>query len=315
MSKAQKSRQKYAFLEPAALQELGNLRFAARRIVDGAFAGRHRSKMKGSSVEFADYREYSPGDDLRRLDWKVFMRTQRPFIRTFDEETNMSCHLVLDTSASMDFGKNTPGARKGDRATSLSKLDYCRFLAAALAYLVVDNRDQAGLGLIGEKLDDWREPGSTRRHLDELLNILERAQVAPKTNLAQGLMSLFTMCRRKGVLVLISDFLDNDLDGLFKTLRLFRHRRFEVILFHVAHPEELELPEGRSFRFFDPEGGGEIDADPQQVFLDYQREFEGHCRRIRGMSLAAGCEYNYVETHTPYPDAIRAYLRSREAGQ
>jgi len=302
------------FLEPAALQELNNLRFAGKRIVEGSFAGKHRSRMRGSSVEFAGFREYSPGDDLRRLDWKVLARTKRPYVRTYDEETNLSCLLVVDTSASMDFGARRGAKTAADkRGASLSKLDYCRFLVAALAYLIVENRDQAGLALMGEKLDTWCEPGSTQQHLDKLLNIMQRAKISPRTRLAEGLATLFTLCRRRGVLVLVSDFLDSDVDEMFKAIRLFRHRRFEVILFHVAHPGELELPEGRSFKFFDPEGGGETDADPQQVQVEYQKAFEAHQTRVRNMAIGAGCEYQFIYTATPYPEAIRAYLRMREA--
>jgi uncharacterized protein (DUF58 family) len=306
---AETERQRFAFLEPAALQELKNLRFAAKRIVEGSFAGRHRSRLRGSSVEFADYREYAPGDDLRRLDWKVFLRTRRPYVRTFDEETNMSVLLALDTSASMNFGG---GDSRGERGAALSKLDYCRYLTAALAYLVVNSRDQAGLALAGTRLDYWCEPGSTRLHLDTLLSALERATVAPSTRLAAALGTLYTLCRSRGLLVLVSDFLDDDLPGLFHHVRLFRHRRFEVILFHVVHPEELTLPEGRAVQFYDLEGPGVLEADPQDVHAGYTEAFAAHRETVRSMAIASGCEYELIDTRTPYPDAIRRYLRMRE---
>ncbi len=314
MSEALPTRRAQSFLDPAALQDLKNLRFAAKRIVEGSFAGRHRSKLRGSSVEFADYREYTPGDDLRRLDWKVFMRTRRPYVRTYDEETNMNCLLALDISASMAFGGTgvlKPGSI--DRAAGLSKLDYCRFLAAGLAYLIVENRDEAGLALLGQGLSDYSAPRSTRSHLDELLNKLERAQVAPVTRLAAGLQTLFSLCRKRGVLVLISDFIDEHLDEFFQAIRLFRHRRFEIVLFHVVHPEELALPQGRAIRFYDPESLHEVEIDPQDVERDYLDGFNAHLQRVRNMALGSGCEYEMIDTRTPYPDAIRAYLRAREA--
>ncbi|MCZ7644414.1 MAG: DUF58 domain-containing protein [Planctomycetota bacterium] len=301
---------RYRFLEPAALQELKNLRFIAKRIVEGSFAGRHRSNIRGSSVEFADYREYSPGDDLRRLDWKVYLRTRRPYIRTFDEETNLTVLLAVDTSRSMDFGGRES---RGARGAALTKLNYARYLAAALAYLVVQSRDQAGLALVANDLAGWHAPGSTHRHLDGLLNLLERAEVGKSTRLGAGLESLFTLVRRRGILILVSDFLDENLDDLFRMVRLYRHRRFEVILFHVIHPEEQALPYGRNFRFVDSEGGGELEVDPRDVEQGYAAAFEAHRLRVRNLALGCGCEYEPVETGVTYPDAIRAYLRVREA--
>ena len=303
---------RFAFLEPAALQELQNLRFAAKRIVEGSFAGRHRSKLRGSSVEFADYREYTPGDDLRRLDWKVLMRTRRPYIRTYDEETNMSCVLILDTSASMNFGGLE---MSGARGAGLTKLDYSRFLAAGLSYLIVENRDQAGLALIDNGLYDWHPPGSTRLQLDGLLNSLERARADKDTKLGHGMEALFTLCRRRGLLVVISDFLDSNLDDFFRVVRLYRHRRFEIILFHVVHPEELALPMGRAYRFFDPETKQEIEIDPQDVESSYTAGVAAHRQLVRNLALGSGCEYELIDTRTPYPNAIRAFLRARQAAQ
>jgi hypothetical protein len=151
-------------------------------------------------------------------------------------------------------------------------------------------------------------------HLDELLNKLERAQISPGTRLAAGMHTLFTLCRKRGMLVLISDFLDEDLDAFFQSVRLFRHRRFEIVLFHIVHPEELALPEGRAIRFYDSESPREVEIDPQDVERDYLAAFAAHRQRVRNMALGSGCEYQALETGTPYPDAIRAYLRAREAG-
>jgi uncharacterized protein (DUF58 family) len=310
IKKEPKRKSKHKFLEPSALQDLRNLRFAAKRIVEGTTSGRHRSNLRGSSVEFADYRAYTPGDDLRRLDWKVYLRIKKPFVRTYDEETNMTVSVLLDVSASMDFG----GAQsQGERGAKLTKLDYSRFLAAALAYLVVDSRDQAALALIGDGLRNWCEPGATRVHLDKVLTTIEKAEISQKTNLGAAMRNMFTLCKRRGLLVIVSDFLDPNIDDFFQCLRLFRHRRFEVILFHVIHPEEITLPEGRAFRFYDPEDGGEIEVDPQDVAEQYRAKFEEHRQRIRNLAIGCGCEYEMVDTTTPYPEAIRAYLRRREA--
>lgn len=308
-------RSKWRFLEPAALQGMKNLRFAARRVVEGSFSGRHRSKMRGSSVEFADYREYSPGDDLRHLDWKVYLRTRRPYVRTYVEETNLSVNLLLDVSASMAFGGREPAVQDSRRGARLTKLDYCRYLAASLAYLIVSSRDQAGLALVDQDVQEYCAPGATFRHLDVLLNAIERAEPGRGTRLGASLDKIYALCRRRGILIVISDFLDDRMEELFRAIRLFRHRRFEVILFHVVHPEELHLPEGRAFRFYDPESKGEVEVDPQDVQSDYDLAFEDFRRSVRAKALGSGCEYEMVNTRTPYPDLLHHYLLFRQGWQ
>jgi uncharacterized protein (DUF58 family) len=299
-------RSKFRFLEPAALQGLRNLRLAARRIVEGSFAGRHRSRLRGSSVEFADYREYTPGDDLRRLDWKALARMGRPYLRTFDEETNLRCVFVLDRSSSMQF--------RGDPSkTRWTKLEYARYFLAATAYLVTQSRDQVGLAVGSGGLDQYLEAQSGFAHLDLVLHALEAITPAPKTDLGKILTDLYPRLRRRAVLVLFSDFLSPSSDDLFQALRVYRHRQFEAILFHVIDPLERDLPEGGSFRFRDPEGPEAVDAAPADVRVAYRERFAKFLEDTRRQALASGCDYEQIGTDVPYPEALRRFLRLREA--
>jgi uncharacterized protein (DUF58 family) len=291
-----------SFLQPQALQGLRNLRLAAKRIVEGSFAGRHRSRLRGSSVEFADYREYAPGDDLRRLDWKAFARLGRPYLRTYDEETNLRCVFVLDASGSMDFGP-----------AGVTKLDYARYLLAATAYLVSESRDQAGLAVGADRLEQFLEPRSGSQHLDRVLDVLERIAPKPKTDLAALLDGLFPRLRRRSLLLVYSDFLVADLDALFKALRVFRHRGSEVVLFHVLDPAERELPDGRAYRFRDAEGPGAVDASPDEVRAAYRERLDEFLVDVRRRAAGSGCDYERLDTDLPYPEALRRFLRHREA--
>ena len=295
----------WRFLDPEALQRLKDLRLAARRIVEGSFGGRHRSRLRGTSVEFADYREYAPGDDLRRLDWKAFVRLARPYIRTYDEETNLRSIFLLDTSASMSFGAGGPAR--------VSKLDHGRFLLAALAYLVIQCRDQAGLALGGDRLDEYVEPGASMPHLNRLLLALEKARPGRRTDLAAILTSLSLLARRRALLVVCSDFLDASAVEFFRAVRILRHRGFEVILFHLLDPQERDLPDGAAFRFTDPEGSHAVDASPAEIRAEYRARLDGFIHSIRKQALALGCDHERIDTDTPYPEMLQRYLRWRES--
>jgi len=293
------------FLEPQALRRLRNLRLAARRIVEGTFAGRHRSRLRGTSVEFADYREYTPGDDLRRLDWKAFVRLGRPYLRTYDEETNLRCLLMLDTSTSMDFG--------AEGKQRVSKLDYARFLLAALGYLVVQSRDQAGLALGADRLETYLEPQAHSGHLNRILHSLEQVRPVARTDLPALLKELYPLVRRRAVLILCSDFLEVALDDFFMALRALRHRGFEVVLFHLLHPLERDLPPGAAYHFVDPEGASSVDASPAEIRTEYRKLLDSFLDKVRHQALACGCDYELLHTDVPYPEALERYLRFRES--
>lgn len=287
------------FLDLPALAALEHLRFAPRRAVEGSFAGRHASRRQGGAGEFADYREYSDGEDLRRLDWKVLARTGRAYTRLYQDETNLICTLVVDASASMRFG------------AAGSKLEYVQFLATALSHVISRQQDQVGLAVAAGSLRDYLAPGGTAGHVARLQTIVAELATEPATDLAGALRTLFQQQTRRGVLMMLSDFLVDDLEAVFTSVRLFRHRGWEVIALHIVHPEEERLPDGTAFRFEGMEADGWCDCSPQEVRELYQQRFEAHAGMLRTLALAAGCDYRRVSTTIPYLKTLGGFLVER----
>jgi uncharacterized protein (DUF58 family) len=287
------------FLDLRALASLQHLRFTTRQRIEGAYTGRHTSRRHGGAGEFADFREYTDGEDLRRLDWKVLARTGRAYTRLYQDETNLVATLVLDASGSMRFG------------TGLSKLEYVQYLATALSEVISWQQDQVGLAVIAKSLQDFRPPGSTRTHITQLQEAIERLQTEPVTDLAGGLNALFQRLARRGVLLVMSDFLVDDLESVFAAVRLFRHRRWEVVILHVVHPDEEQLPDGAAYRFEGLEGEGRIDASPGEIRTLYHQRFEAYAGTLRTLALAAGCDYRRVSTAIPYLQTLGGFLVER----
>jgi len=295
------------FLDLRALAALSRLRFAPRHRIEGSYSGKHQSRAQGGSGEFVDYREYTAGEDLRRLDWKVLGRTGRAYLRVYQEETNLVCTLVLDSSDSMRFG-DAPPLRHGSEGT---KLEYVQLLATALSHLIGRQQDQVGLALVADGLAGFYPPGGTPGHVARLLDAIEDLETAPVTRLGQGLRDLFRRLSQRGVLVVLSDFLVEDLDDVFSALRLFRHRQFEVILLQIVHPDEERLPEGTAYRFVGLEKDGSVDASPREIRELYQERFEAHVAEVRSMALSIGCDYRRVSTAIPYLHTLGEFLVER----
>lgn len=292
------------FLNLRALSALAHMRFVTKRQIEGAYGGRHRSRQKGGAGEFADFREYSPGEDLRRLDWKVLARTGKGFIRLFQDETNLRCTIVLDASGSMQFGSH----KKGD---GNSKLEYVQYLATALTHVITRQQDQAAVAIASDGLADVYSPGSTSAHVQRLHQAIEQIQTKPATKLASALRDLFGRLRGHGVLLVASDFLVDDLDEVFASLRLFRHRRWEVVVLHVIHPDEERLPQGVAYRFEGMENDGQIDCSPAEIRTLYESRFAAHVAAVRGLALSAGCDYRRVSTAVPYLQTLGGFLVER----
>jgi uncharacterized protein (DUF58 family) len=284
--------------------------FAARVIVEGAYAGRHRSPYKGSAAEFVDYREYYPGDEIRTIDWKAYARTDRHFVKLFQRETDMACHIVLDRSASMGYGGKA--FRSFFPTPEVSKLEYGSYLAAALAYLLVKQGDRVGLTLFDEKVTAHVPAGSTFPHLYAILNTLEQQKPGKKTSVARALQDSFALHKRRGMLIVISDLLDDPI-GIFRALDMFRHRRFEVILFHVLHRYELALPPLDSVNFVDAETGEVMTARPGDIAESYDSALGAFLEQIAAGARARGIDYNLVSTATPHAVALQKYLLYRSA--
>ncbi|MFO8007554.1 MAG: DUF58 domain-containing protein [Candidatus Brocadiia bacterium] len=297
-----RQRMESQFLEMGVLSLLSHLRFGTQQVVEGAYAGRHRSHHAGGASEFREHRQYSPGDDVRRLDWKVLGRTGRSYVKVFEEETNLVATLVLDVSRSMLFGAES------ERDTTGSKLDYARYLCAALAHIITREQDRCGLALAATSLEEYIPSRTGSAHMEAVLSTLEGASPVPETELATPLRDLFARLTERGCLIILSDFLEEDLDRLFSAIRLFRHRNFDVLLLHILHPLERRLPRGPAYRFVDLEGEGVRLCSPNEVADLYERRFRRFLDGIRSVALAAGCRYHLFSTSVPYVQNLKTLL-------
>jgi uncharacterized protein (DUF58 family) len=285
------------------MEALRHVRLTPRGAAEGTFAGPHRSHYRGTAVEFADYREYTPGDDIRLVDWKVFARTDRHYVRLFDAERNLLTYLVVDKSGSMDFAGavvNTP-----------PKFEHAARLAAALGYLVIREGDEVGLSLADTELHEHLPAAATWSHLHRILETLDRADPGGPTDLGACLEQVFTRTRRRGVLVVLSDFLDPT-GRFWNAIDLFRRSRFDVMLFHVAHPEELDLPAVTAARFVDSEGPAHFHAEPDAVRTLYRQRFDAHLREIQGHCQARGCDWYLAKTSDEPCGFLRNCFLARE---
>jgi uncharacterized protein (DUF58 family) len=298
------ARQRSRFLDLRALAAVAHTRFVTKRHVQGSYSGRHKSRQQGGAAEFVDFREYSAGEDLRRLDWKVLARTGRPYVRLYQDEVNLNCTLVIDASNSMLFGaegKNGKG----------SKLEYAQYLATAISHVIERQQDQVGLAIIGESLVEVIPPSGTGTHLIRLQSAIENIAPQPQTQLDVPLRDLFMRLTRRGVLVVMSDFLVDDVEKLFASIRLFRHRRWEVIVLHIVHPQEERLPEGLAYQFEGMENEGRIDCSPADIRRVYEQRFEAHASSVRKLAVAAGCDYRRVSTSESYLQTLGQFLVER----
>jgi len=290
---------KHKYLEPRAVARLQSLELVARLVVEGFISGRHRSPFHGFSVEFADHRQYVAGDDLRFLDWKVYGKQDRLYVKRFEEETNLRAHLLIDRSNSMAFTSGT-----------LTKLEYSCYSAAALAYLMIRQRDAVGLATFDHQIHTRITPSSRRTQLNLILSGLDECVPGSDTDLAETLHELAERVRRRGLIVLFSDLLDEQ-DAVINALQHFRHKKHEVLVFHVMDPAEVSFPFQGVTRFRDMESPRELLANPAllrqryverfQAFSDYYRE---QCGRLK-------IDYIRVNTQTPYDEFLSEYLIRR----
>jgi uncharacterized protein (DUF58 family) len=274
-------------LRPEDIRRLAGFEFAPKAVVEGYFAGRHVSRARGSSIEFRDYRQYVPGDDRALIDWRVYGRTDRFYLRTYDHETSMDCHLFLDSSASMGFGTNP------------TKLEYASFFTACLAYLVIRGGDRVSLQVFDKTIRAFVPPGSTGTHLNGLLSLLERNQPGERTSLAEALRASFPLLKRRGILVVVSDFLD-DPAAIFAALGPYLHRGFKVFLFQVLAPAELILEEQGLVAFRDLETGQRVVAHTEDVRASYGAALQQHLDALRALATRRQVEYTVARTDTHF---------------
>ena len=287
------------FLDPAIVARLGTIDLKARTIVEGFLTGLHRSPYKGFSVEFAEYRQYLPGDDLATLDWKVYARSDRHFVKKYEEETNLTCHLLLDVSGSMGYGSG-----------SVTKLQYGSYLTAALAYLMNRQRDAFGLIAFDDTISALLPASARAGHLRVVLLALERLKLGARTNVAKPLHDLAAAVRKRGLVVLVSDLLDDPqtvLDGL----KHFRYRGTDVVVFHVLDPYELTFPFEQAARFRDIETADEVMAVPSAVRQEYLERMQAMIAHYRGELGRVGIDYCLLDTSQPLELGLMAYLMTR----
>jgi uncharacterized protein (DUF58 family) len=296
MSSSARERQ---FLDPAVVARLSNLELKARTVVEGFLSGLHRSPFKGFSVEFAEYRQYIPGDDLSTIDWKVYARSDRHYVKKFEEETNLNCHVMLDISGSMAYGSH-----------GITKYQYGQCLAASLAYLMNRQRDAVGLAAFDDRIVTMLPASARPGHLSAMLVTLDRLQLGAETNVSKPLHQLADSLSKRGIVVLISDLLD-DPERVIRGLKHFRFRGTDVIVFHVLDPDELAFPFERATRFEDMETRDEVMAVPVVVRDHYLKAIGGLIERYKQELGAAGIDYQLLTTDQPLELALLAYLSTR----
>lgn len=290
------------FLEPAVLAGISSLDLVAKTVVDGFVAGLHRSPDFGFSQEFAEYRAYAPGDDLRHVDWNLFARTERCYLKRYRGETNSQLTILLDASNSMEYSSGTP----------IKKMDYARFIAASLFYLAIHNqRDAAGLIVFDEKVRDVIRPSTRPGQLARLFAGLERAEPHARTDFAKPLHHFQELLHRRGIAIVISDFYE-DPETIVRTIEPLRYRGNEVVLFHILDPEEIRPVLKSSSILIDLETDQKMEVVPEYAKTSYRAKIEAHIERLRSRVHGAGMDYQLLVTDRPLDAALRSYLALRK---
>jgi uncharacterized protein (DUF58 family) len=288
-------------LDPAVLDRLEGLALVARTVVEGFMAGHHRSPQRGSSVEFAQHRQYVPGDELRALDWKIFARSDRLVVKEFVAETNFSCHLLVDASESMAFG-----------SLAWNKFDYARWCAAALAHLVIRQRDAAGLVLFDEGVRHKVAPRAGLSQEQDVLAALEEAEPRGATGVGGVLHWIGGRLRRRGIVAIFSDFFDDE-ERLIDGMQRLIHAGHEPILFQVLDPQELEFDYTGLLRLDGLEGTGRLLVDPNAIRTAYKEELGRHVERLARAARELSSDFVPLTTSTPLDVALSTYLARRAA--
>jgi uncharacterized protein (DUF58 family) len=286
--------------DPTSLARYGRLMLVARKLVEGFLTGMHKSPYKGYSVEFAEHRQYYAGDEIRHIDWRAYGKTDRYYVKEYEEETNLRAHLIVDASGSMAYaGKHG------------SKFQYAQYVAASLAYLMLHQRDAVGLVTHDTKLREKIPPKASTKHLIRLLHTLEKTEPGSETSLASVWHDLANQLKRRAMLIILSDCFD-EIGPLLRALYHFRHKCHEVLLFHVLAPEELEFPFRKWTQFRNLEvNGHRLLVDPQRLRKEYLKNFEHFCKELRDNARRMDVDYHLLRTDEPVDRALGLYLSRR----
>lgn len=279
--------------------QIKSLELRARAVVEGLFSGLHRSPYHGFSVEFTEYRQYSSGDDLRYLDWKLYARSDRYYIKRFEDETNLRCHLLVDNSRSMSFG-----------TLGHSKEDYAKTLAATLSYFLTQQRDAVGLLRFSEQVDEFLPARYRQGHFRRLVISLEQTPSGSSSGVIAALEEAAERIRKRGLFLVLSDFLTN-VDELQSRLGFLRAGGNEVAVFQILDPGEVDFPFDSPAMFYDVETGQELYIDPQQARQQYQRRLTQHLENVDRICLGLGVDHFQIQTDQPLEMALLHFLQTR----
>lgn len=288
-----------SFLDPQALARLAGVPFLSRRAMLGNVSGRHTSPHRGASVEFAEYRKYVPGDDLRRMDWRAYGRTDRHYVKEFEADTNLRCCLVVDTSGSMRFG-----------STGISKIDFARRIAGSLAYLASQQGDAVGLGCLADGITQSIPPRRSPAHLKVVLDTLEGLAPSGPTTLIPVLHELAETIRQRALVIIISDFFADPAE-LRECFEHFRFRKHDLAAFHLLDPLEINFKFQRPMRFVDMEGGPAIFAEPNEIVDRYQKAIGNYLRDLKKAAIETSVDYRRASIDENYEQTLMQFLVAR----
>ncbi len=288
------------YLQPQTAAQIGNIELIARLVVEGFITGLHRSPYHGFSVEFAEHRQYRHGDETKNIDWKVYARTNKFYVKQYEEETNLRAMIAIDSSASMGY------ASKGN----ISKFDYSCYLTAALATLMINQRDAVGIALYDEDISKILPPRSKPSYISEILKTLSNVQPSNATHTAESLDKLAERIKRRGLVIIFSDFFD-DKQSVLQALKHFRHRNHEVLVFHILDPREIDFKLGEGANFKDLESGEELVTVPYHLQVSYSKAVSEFINEIKKECYNHNIDYNLIDTSKPFDKALRDYLTKR----
>ncbi len=291
-----------SYLDPAGLARVGNLELIAKQVVEGFLTGKHRSPYHGFSVEYLDHRSYTPGDEMRMLDWKVVARTDKYYVKLFEDETNLRATILLDCSKSMDF--------RGPSPDGLTKLQWGSYLAAALTYLLIRQNDAVGLMLFDTEVRSYIPPKAHPTQFRRILDVLDNVKVGGETDCGTVLHEAADRLKRRGLVILISDLIDDEAK-IASGLQHFRHNNHEVLLFHTMDDAELTFPFERITRFQDMEGAGRVVVNPNTLRKRYLTRIQAFTEHLENVCHERKISYNLANTKEPYAPYLAAYLDKR----
>lgn len=290
-----------SYLNPSIIPRINNLELRARLVVEGFMVGLHKSPYHGFSVEFSEHRPYMQGDDLKNVDWRVFGKTEKYFIKQFEEETNLKAYIILDCSKSMSYS-----SRK-----DYNKLEYAKTLAAALSYLLIKQQDAAGLITYSETVKKYLPPKASRTYLHQILYELNQITTSDKTNTSESLSKVAEKIKRRGLVIIISDFFD-DIDKTIKALKHFSYMKNEVIVFQILDPMERSFGFGKDAIFVDLETEEQMATQPYQIQKAYQQAMNEFTERIKRECLNSNFDYTLIDTSMPFDKALFSYIQKRK---